>query len=284
MGTEMRGAYGFRLVLPTHEPELPDLSPLDGDALDVALECRYASVWSERNRIEPGWISLGEPRGSLLEVRREPASITVEFPDATTPEALVHPLLALPLSILARWRGDLTLHAGGFFAAGRAWGVIGVREAGKSTMLAKLAQNGCPLLADDLLVLDGGVVRAGPACIDLRPDVAERFQGARFLGQVGDRPRYRLATPHGPGRAELAGLFLLDWSEDAEIGIEPVPASEALQIIHKQEYIGLLGPTDPKKVMKLLGTPVWRVRRPRDWGRTEEAVAAVLDVTARNGA
>jgi hypothetical protein len=250
----------------------------------VALECRYASVLIERNRIEPESISLGEPRGSLLEVRREPASITVEFPNATTPEALVHPLLALPISILARWRGDLTLHAGGFFAAGRAWGMIGVREAGKSTMLAKLAQSGCPLLADDLLVLDDGVVRAGPACIDLRPDVAERIPGARFLGEVGERPRYRLATPHGPSRAELGGLFLLEWSEGSAIEVEPVPASEALQVIHKQEYIGVLGPTDPKKVMQLLATPVWRLRRPRDWTSTDEAVAAVLDVTARSGA
>ena len=248
--------------------------------MDVALECRFATVLVERNRIEPGWISLGEPRGSLLEVRRDPASITVEFPDQTTPEALIHPLLALPMSILARWRGDLTLHAGGFFANDHAWGVIGERKAGKSTMLAKLAQSGCPLIADDLLVLDDGVVRAGPACIDLRPDTAEQVSGARYLGVIGDRPRYRLTAPPGPARARLGGLFLLGWNESSEVRVEPVPPSEALQIVHKEEYIGLIGPTDPKKVMSLLGTPMWRVSRPRDWGYTEQAVEAMLLATA----
>jgi hypothetical protein len=283
MGGKGRGAYGFRLV-PTHETELPDLSPLDGDAVSVALECRHASVLVERNRLDRECVSLGLRGTSLLEVRRDPPSITLEFPEPTTPEALVHPLLAPPISILARWRGDLTLHAGCFFADGRAWGVIGTKEAGKSTMLAKLAERGYPLLADDLLVLDAGIARAGPSCIDLRPDVAKRVPGARFLGKVGDRPRHRLATPPGPARAELGGFFLLDWSDDESVGVEPVPAGEALRIVYEQEYIGLIGAADPEKILDLLKIPMWRVERPPDWSFSEETIDRILEVTTEVGA
>ncbi|HEX8959453.1 MAG TPA: hypothetical protein VF770_06485 [Solirubrobacterales bacterium] len=280
MGPESRGAYGFRLV-PRHEIELPDLSPLDGDVLDVALEWRRASVLVERNRLDSECVSMGKRGSSLLEVRRDPATITLELPGETTPEMLVHPVLTAPISILARWRGDLTLHAGGFFANGRAWAVIGQREAGKSTALAMLAERGCPLLADDLLVLDRGIVRAGPACIDLRPDVAERIHGARYLGEVGDRPRYRLPAPHGPARAPLGGFFLLDWGDEGNVAVERLPTAEALRVVYEQEYIGLLGPADPQKILDLLGMPMWRVRRPPEWARGEETIEAILETTAR---
>lgn len=280
MGGESRGAYGFRLVLRAYEQELPDLSPLDGDAPTVTLECRHATVLVERKHFEEGWLLFGEEQGSLIEVRSDPASITLELPEEATPEALVHPILSLPISILARWRGDLTLHAGGFFAGGRAWGVLGAKEAGKSTMLATLAGRECPLLADDLLVLDQGTVRSGPACIDLRPDVAEKMPDSRYLGVVGDRPRHRLATPPGPARAPLGGFFLLDWSDDASATVVQMLPGEALQVLYEQEYMGLLGPADPEKILDLLGTPMWRLRRPRDWDSTDEAIDLILKTTS----
>ncbi len=255
MGVESRGAYGFRLVPPSHEPELPDLSPLNGDAVSVALEWRHAAVLVDRNQVGEDCVTLGSRGTSLLEVHRRPPSITLEFPEPTTPEALVHPLLTLPISILARWRGDLSLHAGGFFAHGSAWGVIGEREAGKSTTLAKLAERGFPLLADDLLVLDQCVVRAGPACIDLRPDVAKRTSGARFVGEVGERHRYRLSTPPGPARASLAGFFLLEWGQEPTVQIELLQSREVLSVLYQQEYLGHLGPADPMKILESAGNP-----------------------------
>jgi hypothetical protein len=280
MGGQDRGTYGFRLVLPPGEIRLPSLSPVPADAQDVALEWRHAEVLVERNRLDADCVLAGKKGGDSLEVRRDPAAITLGFAEPATPEALVHPLLTGPMSILARWRGDLTLHAGAFFAADRAWAVMGEREAGKSTALAQLAERGCPLLADDLLVLDEGVVRAGPACIDLRPDVAERMPAARLLGEIGDRPRYRLSAPGGPARARLAGFFLMSWGEEATVSAEPVPVSEALRIVYEQEYIGLLGPADPARVLDLLGVPMWRIRRPADWAFTEETARRMLEITA----
>jgi hypothetical protein len=279
MGLDRRGAYGFRLV-PTHGIELPDLVPIDEGAPSAKVECRHATVLVKRIQRTDDLVTAGDRGTSLLEVRRDPPAITLEFPDPTTPEELVHPLLTLPLSILARWRGDLTLHAGCFYAGDRAWGVMGQREAGKSTMLANLAGREVPLLADDLLVLDQGVVRPGPSCIDLRPDMAERIPEARYLGEIGNRARYRLTTPTPPMNPPLGGFFLLAWGQEDRVAVTPMPASEALRMLYEQEYIGMMGPVDPVKILDLLGTPMWRVERPPDWRFTEETLDRILDVAA----
>lgn len=279
MGPEPRGAYGFRLV-PTHDLELPDLVGVDGDAEPVALTYRHATALSDRLEQTEERIAAASRGSSLIEVRRDPASITLELPNPATGEELVHPILTMPMSILARWRGDLTLHAGCFYAGERAWGVMGPREAGKSTMLANLAEREVPLLADDLLVFDQGVVHPGPSCIDLRPDVAERMPEARFLGKVNDRARYRLTTPPPPSRPPLGGFFFLSWSEEETVAVTRMPPSEALRVVYEQEYIGLMGPVDPEKILDLLGTPMWRVERPPDWRFTEETLDRILDVAA----
>jgi hypothetical protein len=281
MGADSRGAYGFRLVFSGNGAQPPDLSPLPAEAPSIAVEWRHATALIARSRLGEDRVWVAERGGSSLEVRRVPPAITLELAEPASSDALIHPLLTGPISILARWRGDLTLHAGAFFAAGQAWGVLGRREAGKSTTLATLATRGFPLLADDLLVLDEGVVRAGPACVDLRPDAAWRLPGARFLGDVGGRPRHRLAVPAGPARAKLGGLFVLEWGEEATVAVDRVPASEALAILYAQEYIGLLGPADPEKVLDLLGTPMWRVRRPAEWSLAEATAERMLAIATR---
>jgi hypothetical protein len=245
----------------------------------VALEYRHATALVDRLEQTEENITASSRGSSLIEVRRDPASIALALPNPATAEELVHPILTMPISILARWRGDLTLHAGCFYAGERAWGVMGPREAGKSTMLANLAARRVPLLADDLLVFGQGAVRPGPSCIDLRPDVAERMPGARFLGEVNGRPRYRLTTPPPPRSSpQLGGFFFLSWAEEETVEVTRMPASEALRVIYEQEYIGLMGPVDPVKILDLLGTPMWRVKRPPDWRYTEETLDRILDV------
>jgi hypothetical protein len=250
----------------------------------VLLEHHHAALRADVEVREENRIATGRRGDSLLEVRGDPAAIRIDLPETVSDEALVHPLLTVPISILARWRGDLTLHAGAFEHAGRAWGVVGGREAGKSTTLARLSQRGCPLLADDLLVLDGDDVRAGPTCVDLRPDVAQRIPGARSMGEVGGRERFRLSTPEGAVRASLAGIFLLEWGQDEGVRVDQIAPPEALQVIFRQEYIALLGPTDPAKVLELMKAPMWRVSRPRDWSRADEVIDEVLAVAAQASA
>jgi hypothetical protein len=222
-------------------------------------------------------VRRGGARGVLVE--RDPLSILFDLPEPPIPDALVHPLGTIPLSILARWRGDITLHAGGFANAGGAWAIVGKREVGKSTMLAMLASRGLTLVSDDLVtILDGGVW-PGPGCVDLRSAAAAHFPEARDLGMLGGRRRFRLSSPPAAARLPLKGIFVLGWHEDKQVAAEPIGTEGRLALLYGAEYIGLVGPADPAKILELLEVPAWSIRRPRDWNATDDAVDAILEIT-----
>jgi hypothetical protein len=276
------GLYGFRLTL-SDGLQPADLGLVERDAPAVGVELIDACRLEDLHRVEQDRVALGWRQGSGFEVRREPPEISIESPEVAITEAIVHPLLTPPLSILSRWRGDLSLHAGGFYHAGVAWGVIGQKESGKSTTLALLADRQVPLLADDLLVLDGDVVRAGPSCVDLRPDAAEKVPGARLLGEVAGRQRHRLSAEKGPPRSPLGGLFVLAWSDRPEVYIEPVSVGEGMRILYEQEHMEVKGIGDVGRILDLLGKPIWQVSRPRDWAASAEVVERILEKTMGAG-
>jgi hypothetical protein len=269
------GAYGFRLVLTEPETALPDLVSLSGAEESVTITCRLASATVTLQQVEDGRVSLLTRHGTGILVDRERLTVELLAPVPFSGPALVHPVLTIPLSILARWRGDVALHGGAFFHAGAAWGVIGERTAGKSSMLGVLGARGVPIVADDLLVIDDGWAHAGPRCVDLRPDIAPYLPAARDLGVVGTRPRFRLSTPAAPARAPLRGMFVLDW-HDAEPELVPVATWERLKILYRQEAIALLGFAEPAAFVQLLEFPMWRLLRRRDWAATPAAVERLL--------
>jgi hypothetical protein len=232
----------------------------------------------DHTHINEQQVSFGVKGASSIFVERDPPRITFHLPDPPVPDALVHPLGTVPLAILARWRGDVTLHAGAFATPTGAWAVVGPREAGKSTMLASLASRGIPLLADDLLAILDRRVWPGPACVDLRPDAATRFPGARDLGIVSGRRRFRLSTATETRRLPLQGIFVLEWHERSGVNVEPLTLEERLRLLYDLEYIALVGPADPRLLMDLLDVPAWRISRPRDWREADAGLDAVLNL------
>jgi hypothetical protein len=275
-----RGAYGFRLDYIDQEENLDDLVELDSSLPAVTVAWRHASTSRNVEEVDERRVAFGVRGATTFHVERDPPSILFDLPDPPVPGALVHPLLTIGVSVLARWRGDVTLHAGAFETRSGAWGVLGAREAGKSATLAAIATAGHAIVADDLLAIHAGFAWAGPSCVDLRPDTADRFH-ARYLGIVGGRPRYRLSTPTPRDiRSPMRGFFLLDWHDDPLVRVERVPTAEWLQWLYRQEYISLVGFPDPEKLLPLLALPCWRVSRPRDWGMTQEAIGRVLEVAA----
>jgi hypothetical protein len=278
-GGDHSGAYGFRLVYVDPEITLPDLLELDGRADKVLLSASYAPAERDVYDVAEGRVRLAARGRGSLDVTREPRSIVLKLQEPPSPEALVHPLVTAPLAILSRWRGDSTLHGGAIYVDGTAFSVCGGRTAGKSSLLATLAGRSIPIMADDLVVVADGVVHAGPSCVDLRPDTAERF-GARPLGLVGGRPRFRLTTPPSPSAAPLGGFFELAWSDESAPVVEELTPSEKLRLLHAQEYAGIVGPPQPEATFDLLELPMWRLHRPRDWARTD-AAAALLLATAK---
>jgi hypothetical protein len=265
---------------PDAEEPLHDLTECEPTAPIVVVSWRWAVTVSDHVQVDDRRVSFGTSRATSIFVDRDPPRIMFHLPQPPTPDALIHPLGTVPVAILARWRGDVTLHAGAFATAGGAWAVVGHREAGKSTLLAALTTRGVPLLADDLLAVNDGRVWPGPGCVDLRPDAAPRFAGARDLGIVSGRRRFRLSTATETRRLPLRGIFVLAWHDQPDVRVEPLTAEERLRLLYDLEYVALVGPADPHALMGLVAVPAWRVIRPRDWAATDTSLDAILNLAA----
>jgi hypothetical protein len=268
------GAYGFRLV--PHGPglEMQDLVEQGAHAPAVAVSCSGDAAETSFQRVRPDSCEISNRGGLYMSVTKDPPAIILRYPGVTA-AAFVHPIATVPLSFLAHWLGYATLHAGAFLYQGKAWVVVGDRGAGKSTLLALLGQRGHPVVADDLVVIDGDEVLSGPSCVDLREDAAGMIPGTRAIGKVGDRMRHRLATPPAPPRVPLGGIWLLDWGE--ETVLEPLSLDVSVKLLHEQHCVGPLGPPEPAAVFALLGKPMRRFRRPRAWVAADAAIDQLLE-------
>jgi len=275
-----QGAYGFRLQQAGGVDALRDLVELDPNAPLVSLEWRRACVAATFDSADDETASMGTRGATAFHVRRTPPSIVFDAAVEPDPDALVHPMATAPLAVLARWRGDATIHAGAFAAEDAAWALLGDREAGKSTTLGLLARAGHPVVADDLLAVHDGLVHAGPSCVDLRPDAAERLGSTRDLGVVGPRRRHRLSSPPAAPILPLRGAFLLEWGEDPKVVVERLPLAERVRVLHGLEYVGLVGPSDARQILEIASLPAWRVRRPTRWQAAEEVVTRICELAS----
>lgn len=278
MPSSSLGAYGFRLSCPQAGDPLPNLIEVDPSSPLVTVTWRHATTVMNIEVVEEDRVAYGFRGATTYYVERDPRAIRFDIPYVPSPAALVHPLLTIGISVLARWRGDVTLHAGAFETPEGAWGVMGAREAGKSSILASIGERGYPVVADDLMAVQNGSVWAGPSSVDLRPDTVGRFTNAISMGIVGGRLRYRLSTGPSHAQVPLRGFFVLDWNHSSDIRVEPLSAQERLHWLYRQEYIRLVGYSDPAKLLPLMALPGWRLTRPRDWAATEEAVERVLEI------
>lgn len=186
------------------------------------------------------------------------------FHKAGPPDAheVAHPCLRHVGVTFGRWDGRVAFHGGGIFVGGAVWGVLGAKEAGKSTTLAWMSGAGHGIFADDLLVLAGSTALAGPRAVDLRPAAAALLPHRDALVVVRQGQRYRLVLEEVPPEAPLGGFVVL--SAGDEVGLELVPLSERIEILRQHLTLrraGLAGPT----LLGLLAFPMWRVQRSRDW-------------------
>jgi hypothetical protein len=201
-------------------------------------------------------IVLGPERSLLLEREGGRAVFTGVPPP---PDEIVHPLMGPVGTVFGRWAGREAFHGGAFIGGGRAWIVLGAREAGKSTLLAALAGRGIDVLSDDVVVTDGHVVYAGPRCVDLRQAVPRGIPGVELV-RAGRR--HRAPLPHVPPAAPLGGWIELRWGPGPEM--RPVPTSAWLPELARRRAWRHL-PSDPARFLDLAARPAWRLTRPPDW-------------------
>lgn len=203
-----------------------------------------------------------EPSG-WVDVDRESSTSTLHLPMVPTASEIAQPRLGTSAAIVANWHGNLGFHAGAFLASGAAWGVLGDKEAGKSSMLATLALMGVPVLADDALVLGGSLqVLAAPRCIDLRRETALALGAGESIGVVGTRERFRMSLGLVPCEVPLGGFIRLEWGETAFTAVSPEQRVGALV-----QGLALRLPERSKRahaaLMELLGLPMMCFWRPR---------------------
>lgn len=183
-------------------------------------------------------------------------------PRPADPHELAHPCLSAVGLVFARWDGRIALHAGAVLFDGVAWGVLGAREAGKSTTLARLAQAGHVVLSDDLLVLEGMQAFCGPRTVDLRPEAAARFGAGQPLEPVRQGERHRMLLPPAPATAPFGGFLVLGVGD--AVSVTPVAAAQRLGALSEHltlKQAGLPG----AGLLDLVGLPMWRVERSRAW-------------------
>lgn len=193
---------------------------------------------------------------------RHPRRVRFHKPRPADGHELAHPCLSAVGLVFARWEGRIALHAGAVLFDGVAWGVLGAREAGKSTTLASLARAGHTILSDDLLVLEDGHAFRGPRSVDLRPEAAARMDDADRLVRVRQGERRRMVLPPAPATAPFGGFLVLGVGD--AVSVTPVPAAERLGALSEHltlRQAGLPG----AGVLDLVGLPMWRVERSRAW-------------------
>jgi hypothetical protein len=219
--------------------------------------------------------AMGPAHQWVLE--RAPASACLVGPRLDD-DLLAHPSLAPVAVVFNRWAGRESFHAASFESGDRAFGVIGRRTAGKSTLMAGLAARGVPVLSDDIVISDGRVVFAGPRCVDLRspiPHIDLELASARFGS------RWRLPLPAAPAQLPLGGWIFLRWG--SEVSMERCPPSLVLARLARWRGRHALA-SDPTMLLDLATRPAWDLTRPRDWAAFEQVTSTLtgtLDASAR---
>ena len=267
---QARGAYGSELVgLATNDL----LVPLEGGRWPkVRIRvAQYAAPGQIMGLGRDGaTIDFGPGERAVLDRQRgEAVFVTTGRSDDGS---LIHPLLASAAAVFAWWRGQVVLHGGAFEIGGGAWGLLGVRGSGKSSLLARLALLGHDVMTDDVLVVSGQHALAGPRCVDLREEVvgplglSERTD----LVRQGHRKRLRL----GPVQPEvpLRGWISLGWGP--KVRMRALAPGERLACL-AANLVGL----HHTRFLELGSLPAWELTRPPQWRSFEPAVERLLEVS-----
>ena len=221
--------------------------------------------------------TIVNPAATLL-VDRGRAEVRIRSATPVPEADLVHPCLWPVAAVFARWRGAETLHAGAFVPDGGAgaWAVMSDSGGGKTSFLAMLAQTGVEVLADDLLVIEGGDCVAGPRSLDLRPEVAEQLRlSARITTPVRSTSRRRLSLAPCEARWPVAGFIELGWGDRVAVErLEPVAALAALARHRRVRGLG----TGFAQLLDLVDRPVLRLTRPRGWAYADDVAQRLMEI------
>ncbi len=226
---------------------------------------------------------LCEPAG-WVEIARGSRISSLHLPHQPSVAELLQPRLGTTAIVAAHWRGEQSFHAGAFLVEGRAWGVLGPRHAGKSSMLAALALAGAPVLTDDVLIVNGErLALAGPRCVDLRQATAAALGAGESIGVVGTRERWRLAVGSVPPEVPLGGFVCLEWA--SRVSAKAVSLDRRVAILLGAFALRVAKRTRHANaaLLDLFALPMICVGRPHEVGALAESAAMLHQTIARCG-
>jgi hypothetical protein len=268
-----RGAYGFQLTGVPAARELLVEAPSHWPRLDLEV-CITSEPEPPGDHVDDEFAVLRLRSGGSARIERGAGCATFMLGQRPSDGALVHPHLASVAVVAAHWLGRETFHAGAFLAGGGVWGVLGDKEAGKSSLLASLALAGVPVVSDDILVLDQMMALAGPRSIDLRAGAARHLAVGEAVGVMGTRERWRLVLGPIAAEAPMRGWVLLRW--DTDTGVRALSGSERLIRLAAHRG-GRLYPPEPGLLVALSALPVLELRRPQSWESGRDAIERLLE-------
>lgn len=256
----------------------------DGAATDPTLHVRQTRLSPGQNHERQEVLTDDEAQAPLIDsswlsIERWPvpcATFALGKPVRTA--ELLHPWLVPAAATVNMWHGRRVFHGGLVSDGSRALAVVGDKEAGKSSILACASSHpDLYVMADDLVVVEGTRVHAGPSSIDLRAPSLPHLPAGANGRLVRDGTRTRLLVRHGPATAEFVGIVILAWSPEVHLhGIAPHARLGALL---PHTMIGTL-PLGRSGLLDVVRYPTWRLGRPRDWSYMPPAIDHLRSILA----
>jgi len=253
------GVEGFRHpagLLVTAEPGWAHLDVVQ--RRPAADHCRPGDREVNSLRLDETSADIWLSNTEAVSIDRATLGVQITADHEVDDALLAHPYLALPIAVASQWLGRQLFHGAAVAPGGHAWGLVGTAAAGKSSLAAWFAGHGHPVLCDDLLVVDGSTVFAGPRCVDLRFDAAAALGADTF--EVVGRPRRRLSLPPVAASAPLGGFVQVDWGD--AVAIEPVPIGDRLRVL-VENFVLRPRDDDALAYLDLVALPMYRFTRPR---------------------
>ena len=269
------GAYGLRIEGLDEVARWMPAVPADAPLLRVSAVVGPAS--DAPTYMDEQTADVALLGGGRMRARRGGEAVEFGMPELPSPADLLHPFLAPAAAITWRWLGEEALHAGVVQIGDIAVLLFGAKEAGKSTTLTWLAQHAeTPVLSDDLAIVVGRRVFAGPRSIDLRaaswvpPD----------LPSVRGGDRVRLALGPAPPSLPVGGSVFLEWGpRDA---LMTMPPAARLGALGRQRMFARLA-TDEMALLDLAALPTFTLVRPRAIEGVESTARAIIERFSAGG-
>lgn len=299
----MKNQQAYRYIvydlIVSSEFEIKELKPFEGDT-EVDLTISFASL----GLLEPDaalGISFNKDRQVFVFpfvaaiVLEGLNTILVEPKPGVSTDLLAVPILGPVLAVALHMRNKFLLHGSAVVHDTRAYGFIGDKGAGKSTLAAMLLKNpDIDFLTDDLFVIDENLdVLRGYSQMKLSEDAMQYADHG--LGRVRPPPieefpkkQFLLNSTQPNLPLPIGGIFELRRANDTHI--ENLSLQEALRVLLRFSYISRfvnreLDDTEKRKLFEFTARiaasgKVKRLYVPDDISRLDQVVSALRSVSS----